>query len=121
MMRMGKVEGAIMKLKGVPTDATVWAGMRPYVQAGATGTATARSRQLGDIQVRLVEYSRDYLSDHWCPKGHLVYVVEGSLIIEHEDGRVFDLAAGSSYQVSDDDPAPHRVVSKNGATIFVVD
>jgi hypothetical protein len=110
-----------MKLKGLPTDATTWAGMPVFAQAGATGTATGRSRQLGDIQVRLVEYSRDYVSDQWCPKGHIVYVVDGSLVIEHQDGRTFEIGAGSSYQVGDDDPAPHRVVSKNGATIFVVD
>ena len=49
----------------------------------------------------MIEYSEGYLADHWCQLGHLVFVLEGELINEHEDGRVNVLKAGMSYHVSD--------------------
>jgi hypothetical protein len=91
------------------------------VQTGESGTATARTRQLSEIRARLVEYSAGYVADHWCPKGHIIYVVAGNLIIEHQDGRRFSLAPGMSYHVADDDGPPHRALSDEGATVFVVD
>ena len=110
-----------MKLSGLPVGMIDWSGVPPLAQAGRSGTATARSRQFGDIQLRLVSYSPGYVADHWCDKGHLVFVVDGSLTIEHRDGRRYDLAPGMSYHVSDNDGAAHRVVSTGGASIFVVD
>jgi hypothetical protein len=88
---------------------------------GATGTATARTRRFGDTQLRLVDYSAGYLADHWCDKGHVLLVVAGSLVIEHQDGRRYDLTAGMSWHVADDGAAAHRVVCEKGATVFIVD
>ena len=33
------------------------------------GEATWRTRQFGDVRVRLVEYSPGYVANHWCQKG----------------------------------------------------
>ena len=76
---------------------------------------------MGDIQVRLVSYSANYISDHWCGKGHIVFVVSGAVTIEHQDGRQYEMTAGMSYHVGDNDPARHRLVSSAGASIFIVD
>ena len=54
---------------------------------GETGTARWRTRQFGDIRVRVVEYSPGYLADHWCSKGHILFVLDGVLHTELEDGR----------------------------------
>jgi quercetin dioxygenase-like cupin family protein len=60
------------------------------------------------------------LADHWCNKGHIILCVEGELKTELEDGRVFTLKPGMSYQVSDN-AVPHRSSTKIGAKLFVVD
>ena len=110
-----------MKLTNFSTDSTDWAKIPACAQAGASGTATERTRQVGEIQLRLVEYSAGYLADHWCSKGHVLFVVAGEITIEHQDGRKYPLGAGMSYHVADDDKVAHRARSDRGATIFVVD
>ena len=55
-----------MKLENIPIAAINWVSVPAVVQAGETGTATARTRNLGDIQLRLIDYSGGYKADHWC-------------------------------------------------------
>ena len=71
--------------------------------------------------MRLVEYSPGYLADHWCDRGHVIYVLEGVLNTELRDGRTFKLTAGMSYQVSDHGDAAHRSTTTTGAKLFIVD
>lgn len=110
-----------MRLAGLPMGVTDWAQVAATSQPGAAGTTTARARRFAEVQLRLVDYSPGYVADHWCHKGHIIHVVDGRLAIEHEDGRRFDLVAGMSYHVADDDGAPHRVVTADGASVFIVD
>ena len=109
-----------MKLGGFSAGTTDWSQIPPSVAPGTSGTATARMRQFGDLQLRLIEYSVGYVADHWCSKGHIVFVVSGQIAIEHQDGSRYAVMSGMSYQVSDSGPA-HRLLSSGGATIFVVD
>jgi hypothetical protein len=65
-----------------------------------------------------------YLADHWCDRGHVLYVLEGELDTELRDGRTFTLTPGMSYQVSDFadfGDAAHRSSTKTGAKLFIVD
>lgn len=110
-----------MRLENLPVGVTDWLQIPPSSHPGASGTATARTRQFGEIQLRRVDYSAGYVADHWCSKGHLVFVVAGDLTIEHRDGRRYALTSGMSYHVADDDGPPHRALSESGATVFIVD
>ncbi len=69
----------------------------------------------------MVEYTPGYLADHWCDKGHILFVIEGELTTELKDGRTFKLTAGCSYQVSDFGDAAHRSITQTGAKLFIVD
>ena len=89
--------------------------------AGETGQAIWRTLDIADLRVRMVEYTPGYLADHWCDRGHVLYVVEGELDTELRDGRKFKLLPGMSYQVSDHGDAAHRSSTKVGAKIFIVD
>lgn len=109
-----------MKMEGIPFGVTDWSAVEPTEHAGERGTAWWRTRQFGEIRVRLVEYSPGYLADHWCSKGHILFVVEGELMTELRDGRRFTLTAGTSYQVADD-AEPHRSSTRTGARLFIVD
>ena len=110
-----------MKLENVPNGAIDWSGVLAVVEAGETGTATVRTRNLGDIKLRLVTYSGGFRADHWCAKGHIVYVISGSLVIEYEDETRTVLSAGTSWHAPDDVGAAHRVQCESGATVFIVD
>jgi quercetin dioxygenase-like cupin family protein len=109
-----------MKISDFPFSTTDWSRVEPVLHPGETGQALSRDRQFNDIRVRLVEYSPNYLADHWCSKGHIVLVLEGELITELEDGRVITLKTGQSLQMADQGEA-HRTRSVNGAKLFIVD
>ena len=94
--------------------------MEPESKSAEAGTAVWRQRSFGDIRVRRVDYGPGYVSDHWCRKGHVLYVLEGELTTELDDGTVVTLKAGDSYQVADDAEA-HRSRTATGAALFVVD
>jgi quercetin dioxygenase-like cupin family protein len=68
-----------------------------------------------------VDYGPGYRADHWCGRGHILYVLEGELFIRLKDGRERKLAAGMSFQVGDDEANPHLVHSDSGAKVFIAD
>ncbi|WP_201314279.1 DHCW motif cupin fold protein [Dyella sp. EPa41] len=110
-----------MKIPALPFTVTNWAEVPPTKHPGDTGEALWRSFHVGDLRVRLVEYSPGYLADHWCDRGHVLYVLEGELHSELADGRRFVLTPGMSYQVSDWGDAAHRSYTPTGARLFIVD
>ena len=112
---------ALMNLNHFPAGITDWSQTSESVHPGSPGTATVRSRQIGDIQLRLVVYSPNYLADHWRHKGHIVFVVAGDLMIEYQHSLTYKLVPGTSYHVADGDGPAHRVLTENGATVFIVD
>lgn len=109
-----------MQITDLPFGVTNWAEVAGEAHPGTTGEATWRTRQFGPVRVRMVDYSPDYLADHWCQKGHFLLVTAGELVTELADGRVFTLSAGMSYQVADGAEA-HRSRTLGGATLFIVD
>lgn len=109
-----------MKITDIPFDTTDWSAIAPTQHSATTGTAQWRTRQVGAIRVRMVDYSPGYLADHWCEKGHVVLCLEGTLRTELADGRIFTLTPGMSYQVADQAEA-HRSSTVTGARLFIVD
>lgn len=110
-----------MQMSDIPFGTTDWSKIEPTHHKGETGAATWRTQTFGGgIRVRMVEYTPGYLADHWCVKGHILFVLEGELVTELEDGRVFTLKAGQSYQVADN-AEPHRSRTETGAKLFIVD
>lgn len=109
-----------MDIQNVPFGVTDWSEIEPIQHSGERGTAYWRTRNFGDIRVRMIKYSPGYQADHWCSKGHILLCLEGELHTELEDGRCFILQAGSSYQVADD-AERHRSSTERGARLFVVD
>ncbi len=110
----------LMHISGIPFGVTDWAQVKATEHKGESGAAYWRTRNFGDIRVRMVEYTPGYLADHWCVKGHILLCVEGELETELKDGRRFTLRPGMSYQLADD-AEPHRSFTKTGAKLFIVD
>lgn len=109
-----------MNISELPFGTTDWSFIEVTTHQGETGVARWRTQQFGPIRVRMIEYSPNYLADHWCSKGHILLCLEGELTTELQDGRSFTLRPGMSYQVADG-AEPHRSSTETGAKLFVVD
>jgi quercetin dioxygenase-like cupin family protein len=113
-----------MNITDIPFSTTDWNSIEPTRHEGEDGYALWRTQSFGSeknkIRVRLVEYTAGYISDHWCQKGHILFCLEGELETTLEDGRIFILKSGMSYQVADG-AEPHRSKTTTGAKLFIVD
>ena len=109
-----------MHIVDVPFHTTDWSSVPATEHPGAVGTATWRTIEVGNVRVRMVDYSPGYVADHWCERGHVLLVLAGELITELRDGRRVVLDPGTSYQVADGASA-HRSSTRLGARLFVVD
>ena len=109
-----------MDIKNIPFGITNWTEIPPTRHTGDQGYALWRTQQFDAIRVRMVEYSENYLADHWCSKGHILLCLEGELHTELDNGHSFTLTAGMSYQVADQAEA-HRSPTSKGAKLFIVD
>lgn len=87
---------------------------------GVTGTAYWQTLQFEGLRIRMVEYSKGYMADHWCMKGHIVHCLEGEFVSEMLGGEKFLLTKGMTYVVSDD-LSSHRSISENGVKLMIID
>jgi quercetin dioxygenase-like cupin family protein len=109
-----------MNIQDVPFGTMDWTTVEPTEHEGTTGKAYWRTLEMGNIRVRMVEYTAGYFADHWCNRGHVLLVLEGELITELSDGRKFTLKTGMSYHVAND-VNPHRSYTETGAKLFIMD
>lgn len=109
-----------MVIEQVPFCTVDWSTVAASEHPGVTGTAYWRTFEMGNVRVRMVEYTPGYMADHWCSRGHVLLVLEGVLVTELDDGRKFTLKPGTSYQVADG-ANPHRSSTETGAKLFIVD
>lgn len=110
-----------MQIQDVPFTVTHWDNETPAEYKGETGTSFWRTFEQGNIRVRMIEYSPGYKADHWCPRGHVLLVLKGELVIELKDGQKFTLVPGMSFQAADDEKNPHLAFTEIGAKVFIVD
>lgn len=109
-----------MHIENVPFTTIDWTAVPVTEHLGTSGKALWRTVELGNLRVRMVEYSPGYFADHWCPCGHVVLVLEGELITDLKNGKQVRLTAGQTYCVSND-VEPHRSHTTQGAKLFIVD
>lgn len=87
---------------------------------GETGTSFWQTMNIDGLRIRIVEYSANYLANHWCQKGHIVHCLEGEFISELENGEKFTLTKGMSYIVSNN-LSSHRSISEHGVKLLIID
>lgn len=104
----------------IPFETIDWSNVPVTSHPGERGTAWWRTIQYPGLRIRFVEYSPGFLGDHWCEKGHIMFCLEGEMITELSDGRLFTLTKNVSYHVSDQ-MSSHRTSSESGVKLFIVD
>ncbi|WP_317898706.1 DHCW motif cupin fold protein [Aurantibacillus circumpalustris] len=109
-----------MILNNIPPNLIDWHNTPTEKSNGAKGFASSKIKLFGDIKIRQVQYSADYLADHWCVKGHIIHILEGELILDYKDGTSHIITANTTYIVGDDG-IPHMAKSINGALVLVID
>lgn len=104
----------------IPFQNIDWDSIEKIEHKGETGTSFWQTIEFGGLRIRIVEYSKGYLADHWCEKGHIVYCLEGEFITELSNSSKFKLSKGGTYIVTDE-MSSHRSVSKNGVKLLIID
>jgi len=97
-----------------------WSAIEKTEHKGETGTAFWQTIQKDGVRLRIVEYSKGYMADHWCRKGHIVHCLEGDFISELDNGESFLLTKGMTYIVSDN-VSSHRSTTTNGVKLLIID
>jgi len=110
-----------MKIQNVPFTVTDWSRVNKEEHQGDPGMSHWRVFGDGNIRVRRVDYDSGYRQDHWCGRGHVLYVLAGELTVELRDGRKFGMTSGMSFQAGDDEANPHLIFTDKGAKVFIVD
>jgi hypothetical protein len=104
----------------IPFQTIDWSIVPKIEYKGETGSAFWQTLEYQGLRIRIVEYSKGYMADHWCQKGHIVHCLEGEFISEMKDGSEYLMTAGMTYVVSDD-LSSHRSRTNNGAKVLIVD
>ncbi len=107
-------------MKKIPFQNIDWSTIPKTVHKGESGIAWWQTIQYDGLRVRLVEYSENYVADHWCQKGHIVHCLEGEFVTEQESGEKYVLTKGMTYVVSDE-MSSHRSIAKNGVKLLIID
>ena len=109
-----------MSNKNIPFRTINWSDIPKTEHKGETGIAYWQTAQFEGLRIRIVEYSKGYLADHWCQKGHIVHCLEGDFVSELKDGSRFILQKGMTYVVSDE-LSSHRSVAEKGVKLLIID
>ena len=109
-----------MNKKNIPFQIIDWTNIPKTEHKGEAGIAYWQTIQFDGLRIRLVEYSKGYVADHWCKKGHIVNCLEGEFVSELQNGEKFTIKQGMAYVVTDD-LSSHRSITKNGVKLLIID
>ena len=104
----------------IPFEIIDWSKVAKAEHKGEAGNSFWQTIQHEGLRVRVVEYSKGYLADHWCQKGHIVHCLVGEFITELEGGKKSAMKKGMTFLVSDN-LSSHRSHSENGVKLLIID
>ncbi|MBB6498272.1 DHCW motif cupin fold protein [Pedobacter cryoconitis] len=107
-------------MSNIPFQTIDWNKIPKVEHPGETGTSMWQTLQFEGLRVRMITYTKGYLADHWCQKGHIVHCIEGEFISELDNGEAFSLSQGMTYIVSDN-LSSHRSFSETGVKLLIID
>ncbi|MBK9254619.1 MAG: DHCW motif cupin fold protein [Saprospiraceae bacterium] len=107
-------------MTNIPFQTIDWTSIEKIEYEGENGVAIWKTIQFEGLRIRMVEYSANYLADHWCQKGHIVHCLEGEFVSELKTGEKFKMAKGDTFVVSDE-LSSHRSFSEHGVKLFIID
>ena len=83
----------------------------------ATGVRTKEIIQ-NNQKIRLVEFSEGFIEEDWCTKGHIGYVIEGSMRIDF-NGKKVDYKQGDGLMIQEGEEQKHKVLINPGERVLL--
>jgi len=96
-----------------------WSKIPSEKISGEKGFTLSKTQSVGNIRIRLVEYSDNYIADHWCEKGHIIHILKGELIIEYKNST--HITKSGMTHIVGDSTNVHKARSFTGATVLIID
>ncbi|MEM6832001.1 MAG: DHCW motif cupin fold protein [Pseudomonadota bacterium] len=111
-----------MQIEPCPFTVIAFDKLKLQTTPGETAAAANFTQMdAGGMRMRIVNYEPGYLADHWCDIGHFGYVLSGQVTLELKDKPSHSLSAGEAFLVSSYGDASHRVYTKSGAKLLILD
>jgi quercetin dioxygenase-like cupin family protein len=110
-----------MFIKSAESYTINWKDIEKSEYKGEKGTSWWKTVEIENVRMRIVEYSPGFISDHWCPRGHVIQILDGEMKIELKDSTVHILEKGMSILLGDSEENPHMASSEKGTIFFIVD
>lgn len=104
----------------IPFQSIDWNTVEKTEHKGETGTSFWQTLQFDGLRIRIVEYSENYMADHWCQKGHIVHCLEGEFNSEMQTGESILLKKGMTYVVADE-LSSHRSLTQQPVKLLIID
>jgi hypothetical protein len=76
--------------------------------------------QSGNKNLRLQEFTSDFVDPTWCDKGHVGFVIQGELEIDFQEGRKVYFPEGSELFINAGDKHKARSITST-ALLFLVE
>jgi quercetin dioxygenase-like cupin family protein len=109
-----------MEIKNINSQIINWDLVDPGEVKGETGFTATKEFRTGDTRIRVAEYSANYKSAEWCPKGHIIYCIEGELKLVFKSGIELNLSPGNSIIIEEGDEHI-GITGDSPVRIFIVD
>jgi len=110
-----------MELKDIPYEIIDWNKIETAEVKGETGKAFWKTKNFCGVRLRIIEKMPGFKADHFCNKGHIIYILEGEMVIEFENGESIPVSKGESVFLSDDCGFGHSTYSEKGVKYFIID
>lgn len=99
-------------------ERTDWSSQTYTRFEAEAGYALWKTVNYEGLRIRFVEYSVNYLADHWCVKMPILFCIKEETVAELSTEEQFTFTKNTSYQVSDGHSS-HRTKSDKGAKLFI--
>jgi len=104
-------------LENIPID---WDKIPSEKINGTSGFVISKMVEFNYIRIRLLHFSENYEADHWCDKGHIIFVVFGELVIEYKDNTHQKILTNNSV-ILGDNILSHKVITEIETKVFIID
>lgn len=109
-----------MDIKTLENISINWENIPTEKANGTTGFVLAKTVELPTFKIRQLSFSENYEADHWCEKGHIIYVLKGTLIIAYNDGTHITISTGNSL-ILGDNISSHKAKTEIQTQILIID
>ncbi len=72
-----------------------------------------------DQRIRLAEFSEDFSEKEWCTKGHIGYLIEGSISIDF-NGKLISFKSGDGLFIPEGEAIKHKARLAKGEKTLII-